>query len=180
MPDIVLYIAASLDGYIATSDGSVDWLSSIEQAGEDYGYADFVNSVDGLVMGRNTYDQVMTFGDWPYGDLPCWVFSSRSLSPASSSVQQWQQSPAQWAAIAEVAAMNRIWLVGGAQLTAAFQDADLLDEYYISWVPCCLGTGIPLFLPCSSPRTLTLISVQSFPTGVVQTIHRRQTAQKLG
>jgi len=75
------YIAASLDGFIAREDGGLDWLPGAEdEAGsEDYGFADFFNSVDALVMGRNTFDFVLTTGLWPYGDKPVYVWTSRPL-----------------------------------------------------------------------------------------------------
>ncbi|MDH3943652.1 MAG: dihydrofolate reductase family protein, partial [Anaerolineae bacterium] len=75
-----VYIATSVDGFIAREDGSIDWLPSGENSdGEDYGYHDFMNSVDALVMGRNTFEQVMSFGAWPYGKKPVVVLSSQPL-----------------------------------------------------------------------------------------------------
>ena len=75
-----VYIATSLDGFIARQGGEIDWLGeNNEEGGEDYGYAKFMDTVDVLVMGRHTYEQVLTFGDWPYGTKPVVVLSSRSL-----------------------------------------------------------------------------------------------------
>jgi len=83
---VLFYVAASLDGYIATSDGGVDWLSQFEAEGEDYGYAAFFESIDGLLMGRATYDQVLGFGEWVYGEKPCWVCTGRSLHPPKPNI----------------------------------------------------------------------------------------------
>ena len=86
MPHIVLYIATSVDGYIATADGSVDWLSEVNDSDEDYGYDQFYAGVDALVMGSKTYEQVLTFGDWPYPDKPVYVMSQRQLQARPSRV----------------------------------------------------------------------------------------------
>ncbi len=78
---IVLYIAMSLDGYIARDNGDIDWLSMVESHDEDYGYKDFLKSVDTVIMGRRTYDQVLTFWDFPYKD-------SNSIGQGNSAFSQ--------------------------------------------------------------------------------------------
>jgi hypothetical protein len=70
MPEIVYYVAASLDGYIATTEGKVDWLSAFEGTEEDYGYAEFYSTVDALLLGSRTYEQILAFGEWPYSGKP--------------------------------------------------------------------------------------------------------------
>ena len=77
MIEIVYYVACSLDGFIATRDAGVDWLSTVEAEGEDYGYREFFDGVDAMLMGSRTYEQVLGFGQWPYGDKRCVVFSQR-------------------------------------------------------------------------------------------------------
>jgi len=82
-----VYIATSLDGFIARKDGSVDWLNeanAVVPEGEDCGYQAFIDSVDTLIMGRKTYEQVLTFGQWPYGSTPVFVLSSTQISFPSS------------------------------------------------------------------------------------------------
>ncbi|MGB3312692.1 MAG: hypothetical protein WBG32_02970 [Nodosilinea sp.] len=79
--DIVLYIATSLDGFIATPEGGIDWLAAIEIPEEDYGYEAFYSSIDAIVMGRRTYDQVLSFGDWPYPGKPSYIMTHQPLSP---------------------------------------------------------------------------------------------------
>ena len=79
MPAVLYYVAASLDGYIATHDGGVEWLSPFEGTGEDYGFAQFYASVDALLLGSRTYEQSLTFRVWPYPGKLCWVFSQRPL-----------------------------------------------------------------------------------------------------
>lgn len=100
MAEVVYYVAASVDGYIATADGAVDWLSPFHAAGEDHGYADLLASLGGIVMGRRTYDQVRGFGPWPYTGLDCRVVTSRPLSDAPERVPR----PACGSGAAKVAA----------------------------------------------------------------------------
>ena len=78
---ITLYIAPTLDGYIAGPNGEVDWLSMVDQQGEDYGYAQFYDSVDALVMGRKTYDLAASVAEWPYPSKPSFVFTRQTLKP---------------------------------------------------------------------------------------------------
>ena len=79
MPTIILYIAVSVDGYIADADGGVGWLPSGDGGGDDYGYAGFYAGVDAIVMGRRTYEQVRGFGvAWPYPGKPAYVFTNRA------------------------------------------------------------------------------------------------------
>ena len=76
MTKIILYVAISLDGYIAKKDGSVDWLSSYD---EDYGYEKFLSTLDTIIMGRKTYQQVLSFGEWPYSGLKTYVFTHQKF-----------------------------------------------------------------------------------------------------
>jgi len=80
MSDVVLYIAATLDGFIASSDGGIDWLKPFEQAGEDYGYAAFHARVGAVIIGGNTYRQALGFGEWPYAGVTTWVATRRGLA----------------------------------------------------------------------------------------------------
>jgi hypothetical protein len=84
MVEIVYYAAVSLDGFIATPDGGVDWLPPIEAGGEDYGYSDFYASVDAILMGSATYENILRHAAWPYPDKKCWVFSKQRRYAKSS------------------------------------------------------------------------------------------------
>jgi dihydrofolate reductase len=84
--DYILQVATSLDGYIAKLDGSIDWLPVPEEGGEDYGYTKFYNSIEALVMGSTTYEQVLGFGDWPYPGKFSYVLTSRDLSTTRTDV----------------------------------------------------------------------------------------------
>ena len=73
--EIVYYVAASLDGFIATADGGIDWLRPFENTGEDYGYGEFYASIEAVLMGRKTYEKSLEFPEWPYSGKPYWVLS---------------------------------------------------------------------------------------------------------
>jgi dihydrofolate reductase len=167
MPDIVYYVAASLDGYIATPDGGVGWLAPFEGSRQDYGYAAFLASVDGLVLGRRTYEQSLTFGPWPYEDKRAWVFSHGTLDEGER-VTVTDESPAEVASEMDALGLRRAWLVGGAALAASFRDAGLISEYIVSVMPVVLGGGVPLFGATGRTEALRLVKCTQYDDGVVQ------------
>ena len=179
MPEIVYYVAASLDGYIATSDGGVEWLAPFEGKGEDYGYSKFYSSVDAVLLGRNTYEQSLTFGEWPYPGKPCWVFSRGALKSTQAGVTRTNQDPRQIATELEERNLRRVWLVGGAKLAGAFQSQRLISEYIISVIPIVLGGGIPLFASGGSRQCLKLVETKSYPSGIVQLKYARSVDAQL-
>ena len=168
VPEIVYYVAASIDGYIATSDGGVEWLAPFEGKGEDYGYSKFYSSVDAVLLGRKTYEQSLTFGEWPYPGKPCWVFSRGALKSAEAEVTCTNQNPRQIVAELENRKLRRAWLVGGASLASVFQSQRLISEYVISVIPIVLGGGIPLFEAGGSRQSLKHVETKSYPSGIVQ------------
>ena len=140
----ILYIAMSLDGYIADSTGSVDWLEGIEGDGSGSGYADFVAHIDTVLMGRVTYDQVLTFGDWPYKGLQSYVFSHANHID-NPQVTVVNQSPALLLERIRQRPGKDIWLMGGARLINSFLQQNLVDEMMLTMIPRLLGNGIRLF-----------------------------------
>jgi dihydrofolate reductase len=168
MTEIFYYVAASLDGYIATPDGGVDWLSELEHADEDYGYSEFLASVDALIMGSATYEQVLGFGEWPYGGKPCWVLSTRSLEPATPTTTITSQTPTELVAGLAERGVERAWLVGGAALAASFRSEGLISEYIVSVMPIILGGGIHLFSGPGPQEPLALVEAKPYESGVVQ------------
>ena len=172
MPEVILYIAASLDGYIARQDGDIDWLASVERPDTDYGYAPFYQSIDVALRGRKTYELALSFGEWPYPGKPSVVFTHRNLRSERDDVTFTSARPQ--AVLADLAArgMKRAWLVGGAELVAAFQKERLIDEYIVSMIPVILGAGIPLFLSTGVEQGLALVDSQRFPSGLVQMTYR--------
>lgn len=167
-PTLIYYVAASLDGYIARPDGRVDWLEPLEDSGEDHGYNGFYEGIDGLLMGRGTYETVQALGnDWPYPGKPCIVLSRNALGPSATEVTLSHGTPAEALDALAAVGCRRIWLVGGGSLAATCLATSLLDELVVSLVPHLLGAGIPLF-SVGLERRLRLHEQRSFATGVVQ------------
>lgn len=140
----ILYIALSLDGYIADSSGSVEWLEGVDGNGSNSGYADFIEHIDTVLMGRVTYDQVLKFGDWPYKGLQSYVFS-HSDHIDNPQVTVVNQSPAALLGRIRQHPGKDIWLMGGARLVNSFLQQNLVDEMILTMIPRLLGNGIRLF-----------------------------------
>ncbi|MEL7171194.1 MAG: dihydrofolate reductase family protein, partial [Bacteroidota bacterium] len=166
MPRIVLFIATSLDGFVADADGGVDWLFT----DADYGYTDFFDTVGALAMGRTTFDQILGFGPWPYGDVPTTVFTHRPLDiPEGVPAEVAEGDVAAWlASLRETSLRGDVWLVGGGALVRSFREAALIDRYVLSVHPVLLGDGIPLFDGTLPRADLRLTATTSFPSGLVQ------------
>jgi dihydrofolate reductase len=157
---VVLYIAMSLDGYIAKPDGSVDWLYDVEGDGGDNGYHRFYDTIGTVVMGRLTYEEVLTLvEDFPYADKPCYVLS-RSLHDPEPHVVFTDEPVDTLIARLKQISDGHIWLVGGGQLVQAFLAHHLIEEFHIAIIPKVLGDGIPLFPKGTLPRTFRLISIE--------------------
>ncbi|HSK15368.1 MAG TPA: dihydrofolate reductase family protein [Gaiellaceae bacterium] len=142
--DVVYYAAASLDGYIATADGGVDWLSDAPSG--DYGYDAFFAEVGSIVTGRTTFDQAVGFA-WAYGDKPAAVLTSTPLGEdAPASAFAWDGSdPAGLVARLRREARGRVWILGGSRAAGLFLREGLLDAVELGVIPVLLGDGIPLF-----------------------------------
>lgn len=169
MKKTTLYIAASLDGFIARTDGSVDWLPAPVIGGEDYGYAAFLETVDTLVMGRKSYEQSLTFGPWPYGGRRCVVFSGTRGGQRDAQAEFVDGDIAACVRELKVGPCDGvIWLFGGAEVVAACLAGDVVDEIILTTVPVLLGEGIRLFPQTTWMTRLRLEDVRSFPDGLVQ------------
>lgn len=155
--EIIYYVAASLDGLIATPDGGIDWLRPYEGTGEDYGYAKFYASIEAVLLGRATYEKCLEFPEWPYAGKPYWVFSRGNGNTPASVVAEMKGR-----------GLRRAWLVGGGKLAAAFRAEGLISEHIISIVPVLLGAGIPLFDGPGPTQPLRLLSSRSYANGIVQ------------
>jgi dihydrofolate reductase len=167
--EVIYYVAMSVDGYIATADGGVAWL---EPYHEDHGYQSFYDSIDALLMGSRTYEQVLTFGDWPYQDKPCWVFSQRPLEASREDVILTDQTAEKVLGELGTRDLQRAWLVGGAVLAASFRAVGLITEFIVSVIPTILGDGIPLFGAAGPEERLHLIESAPFKDGIVQLRYR--------
>lgn len=154
---IVYYVATSLDGFIATPEGGIDWLKPFEASGEDHGYGEFYASVEAVLLGRATYEQALAFPEWPFAGKPYWVFSRANGNTPAAVVKEMQAR-----------GLRRAWLVGGGKLAAAFRAERLITEYIVSVVPVLLGAGIPLFDGPGAQQPLRFSGAKSYPTGIVQ------------
>ncbi len=157
MTKIVLYIAQSLDGYIADTKGGIAWLEAFNQPGEDYGYATFIKTVGAAFMGASTYRQMLDLGwKWPYpAHMKAYVFSHRRLNEIKDGNVEFVSGNVQ--EIVEKARKEirkdddkrrhhpDAWLVGGGDVVRQFLEADLVDEIMLFDIPVFLGNGIPLF-----------------------------------
>lgn len=171
MSTLVLYIATSLDGYIATPDGGLDWLpgadGSVPEDGEDYGYNAFYDSVDALIMGSTTYQQTLGFGEWPYADKPSYVLSGRDIAASGAMVSILSDTPEEAMQRMAAEGHERIWLIGGGALARAFMRAGLVDEYMLFVVPVILGEGIAFFGDTGPRQGLRLIESTQYANGMV-------------
>ncbi|MEI2741302.1 MAG: dihydrofolate reductase family protein [Candidatus Competibacter sp.] len=168
MNPVKLFIATSLDSYIARTDGRIDWLFT----DDDYGYQPFYESVSAVIMGRKTYEQVLTFGDYPYPEKPALVFSRSKAGQADSRVRFVDGPAAARVTDLTNGLAGAIWLVGGAEIVREFMAAQLIDELILSIHPVILGGGIPLFLPSNATQSFALVSCQTFASGLVQLHYR--------
>lgn len=170
-----VFIAVSLDGYIARKDGDINWLLQRDDPTEDHGYTAFIADKDWIVMGRGSYEKVLTFDEWPY-DRPVLVLS-RQLTDTpvpealKGKVQFSHRTPRE--VIDDLAAQNvhRVYIDGG-QVIQSFLREGLVADIVITTVPVLLGSGIPLFGSLPHDIDLTLLSSRSFPSGLVQSHYR--------
>lgn len=170
---VIYYVASSVDGFLAPEDGSLDWLTPFSGTGEDHGYTDFYASVDALVVGARTYEQMLGFGGWPHNDRPVTVMTSRDLPVAGDTVTLSTAGPREVLDTLAAQGHRTIWLIGGGALAGAFAAEDLIDEYIVSYVPVLLGSGIGLFGGRGGLRMLELVESTSYADGIVQCRYRR-------
>lgn len=142
---ITYYCAMSKDGFIAALDGDVSWLDDLDGDESGSSYEEFFASVDGLVMGRGTYDFVFHYGSWPYGEVPTWVVTSKKLEPLPGANLNVVETIDEFLLQSTDKNPNHIWLVGGGKLASSFLERDLLTQLSITEAPTTLGCGIPLF-----------------------------------
>ena len=162
------YVAASLDGFIAEPDGGVDFLDVIGEEPNAAAYEQFFAGVDALLMGRRTYDQVLSFGEWPYSDRPCWIMTHRELSTDSAPVVAIAGTPQQVHKQIAAHACQHLWLIGGADLATQFLSQGLIDQLVVSLIPIVLGQGIPLFSNLPHQVVLSLKDVTARDHGIVE------------
>jgi len=165
---VSVYIATSLDGFIARKNGDIGWLTGGE-GGEDYGYAEFISGIDHIVMGRNTYEKVLTFGGWPY-DKKVIVLTSRDLTippDLDNKIEVLHLSPREVVNEMDTRGTKHIYLDGGVTVQRFLRES-LVDEMTITTIPILIGEGLPLFGKLEQDVKLKLIRSESFKNGLVQ------------
>ena len=165
---LILYIAMSLDGYIATSDDDLGFLSMVEKEGEDYGYAEFVKTVDTVIVGRKTYDKICSIGfEFPYSDKVAYVIT-RTSKLSVGSVTYYTGNLKELVARLKSEPGKHIFVDGGAEIVNELLKDNLIDEFYISVIPVLLGDGISLFKNGRPEIGLKLSDSKHFEKGLVQ------------
>jgi dihydrofolate reductase len=175
MPNIV-YIAASLDGYIATVDGGIDWLHDVPNPTKsDYGWSGFVERIDALIMGRNTYEKVLTFGEWPYEKTVLVATNTLNDVPShlEGKVRFIKGQPSDLIAEANRQGYESLYIDGGITIQG-FLAADLVDELILTHIPVLLGDGYPLFGKLADPLKFRHTKTEIYNDTLVQTSYERQ------
>lgn len=172
-PKVSVFIATSLDGYIAREDGDLNWLDDANKLvpeGEDCGYGAFMRSVDVLVMGRVTFEKILSFANWPYGDKPVIVLSRNTVEIPNSiknSVTHSCETPEKICLRLFREGVKRIYLDGGVTIQR-FMAVGLVNDITITLIPTILGRGKPLFGPVDIDVSLKHIATKTFEFGFVQ------------
>jgi len=172
---IHVFIATSLDGFIATSDGGVDWLDQIPNPERnDFGFGRFMSGIDALVMGRITFEKVLTFGSWPY-DKPVFVLSN-TLSDVPAEVvgkaEIVDDTPRPLIQRLDQRGFRNLYVDGG-KVIQSFLEDDLVDEMIITRVPILLGDGIPLFGRLRMWLQFSHVKTETFNNALVQSTYTR-------
>lgn len=177
-----VFIATSVDGYIAGPKGDISWLENPDYASTKppgLSYDDFISTVDGIVMGRNTFEKVLTFGSWPYEKTPVFVLTSRKLKiPDHLNGKVYIESgpPTEVAERLARKSKKHLYIDGGVTIQR-FLNSGLIDELTITIIPVLLGEGIPLFSK-SIPNQLRLMDTKSASNGFVQIRYRVNNQSK--
>ena len=174
---VILYIATSLDGYIAKPNDDLGFLSIVEQEGQDYGYADFVSTVDAVIVGRRTYDKVISMGfEFPHADKDAYIIT-RTPRPTIGSVKFYTGDLK--ALIEKLKSENgkNIFCDGGAEIVNQLLQYDLIDEFIISVIPILVGNGTKLWNDGRPEQKLELVSTKQFEKGLTQLHYRRARGQ---
>jgi dihydrofolate reductase len=161
-----VFIGTSLDGFIARANGDFDFLPP--GGGEPHGYAEFMATVDALVIGRKTFETVLTFDAWPY-EKPVFVLSTRALAPAppEAVVERLSGEPADIVSQLDARGIRNVYVDGGITIQR-FLQAGLIQRLIITRVPVLIGTGIPLFGATPHDIVLTHVATRQYASGLVQ------------
>ena len=162
-----VFVGTSLDGFIARANGDLDFLPP--GGGEPHGYEEFMATVDALVIGRKTYETVLTFGKWPYAGKPVFVLSTRTLAPAPPGAVMERMSAAPAEIVSRLAArgIRHVYVDGGITIQR-FLQAGLIQRLIVTRVPVLIGDGIPLFGALQRDIVLRHVTTRQYSSGLVQ------------
>ena len=170
----ILYIATSLDGYIAKPNDDLSFLSIVEQEGEDYGYANFVKSVDTVILGRKTYDWVLTHvSEFLHADKDSYIIT-RTPQPGKGKINFYTGDLKELVLRLKSERGKHIFIDGGAEIVNELLKQKLIDEFIISVIPILIGNGTRLFKDGRPEQTLKFVEVRKFDTGLLQ-VHYKCT-----
>jgi dihydrofolate reductase len=176
MRKLSLFIATSLDGYIAKPNDDLSFLKLVEKEGEDYGYTEFTNTIDTLIIGRKTYDYVLKeigASHYDNGQRDVYVIT-RNERPRVGRTTFYTGNLAQLVERLKAEEGKNIYCDGGAEVINELLKHDLVDEFIISIIPVLLGDGIRLFKDGRPEQTLEFITVKTFETGLIQLHYKRK------
>ena len=170
---VILYIATSLDGYIAKPNDDLGFLSIVQKEGEDYGYSDFVKSVDTVILGRKTYDWVMTqVPEFPHADKNAFIIT-KTARPSIGKTNFYTGKLKDLISKLKTEQGKNIFIDGGAEIVNEFLKENLIDEFIISIIPILVGNGTKLFKDGRPEQTLELVSTKQFDKGLIQLHYKR-------
>ncbi|WP_447881389.1 dihydrofolate reductase family protein [Serratia fonticola] len=173
MSKLIYYVAASMDGYIATHAHELDWLTNFILGDDATPYDDFYQSIGAVIMGGKTYSWIMenAHGDWPYKDVPAFILTSQDLAiPQGTGISKVSGNANDIARRAKLAAKGKdVWVVGGGKSAAFFADAGELDQLYITTIPVFLGEGIKI-LPVNRSVVVTPVTSRFLQSGALESV----------
>lgn len=169
MSEVILFIAVSLDGFIARKDGDISWLQKYEGKKEDYGYSEFMKTVGASIMGSKTYEKCLSFPNWPDNNKPIFVVTNRKLKNAKRANVAFYTGSLN-GLVEKIKSHNKgnVWLVGGAKLSQSFFKEGLVDRIILSTIPIVIGNGISLFGQANNTIDFELASVKKYESGIIQ------------
>ena len=178
MKKLKLYTASSLDGFIATRSGDVDWLTDPDNADSNpnkYGYLDFYNSIDTTLMGYNTYKKILDFKvPFPYPDKRNCIFSKQHEKNEDNPVDFIRADPAEFVSKLMQENGKDIWLIGGGQINSILLSANLIDEIILSIIPVVLTDGLALFSGRTDMKRFIIKDTITFDNSLVQIIFAKK------
>ncbi|MGL4781677.1 MAG: dihydrofolate reductase family protein [Bacteroidales bacterium] len=180
MKKVILYIASSLDGMIATRQGGVDWLNTSNELFDEnpniFGYVDFYKSIGTTIMGHNTYEEILSFNiPFPYPDKINYVFTRSERENDDNPVEFITENPAKFVSeLKNDSFGGDIWLIGGSQINKYLLNANLIDEIILSIHPVVIGSGIPLFAEGTLKKDFEIIETVNFENIFIQIHFRRK------